>query len=774
MPDPKPSMISKIHSLFDYYKRYEEYPAPGKPEVLQFPINDICNSRCQMCNIWQQKKDKEITPAEIRQVLADPLFSELRNVGLNGGEPTLRRDIGEVAAAVVETLPKISDIHLITNAILFEKCAEGIRQISAVCRPAGVNLHVMVSLDGVGAVHDTIRGRPGNFESAVKLLDYVKSSDLADKLLIGCTMSRDNIYGMEDLLTWCRENGIHGRFRVAIPHQRLYSQDFPHPTMLDEDRKFHLANFLDQLRLHYEQDDQRQQFYRSLREQILHNTPRRAGCKWKSHGATLGPRGELAYCAVESKTLGNAIEQSPSMLYWENTDHLREIQETKCANCLHDYEGKMFPGDPQANAIKHLLRAAKKRVARHVKVRPKLNGALLQSQNGTGKSGFEEERVLLCGWYGTETLGDKAILGGICDVLRETSSAPMDLASIEPYVSQYTVRQMPEMGIEHVLSLDEAVKQTRRGRYSTVIFAGGPLMSTIDYIQEITQMFRFVKARGGSGIIAGCGVGPLSADFPENNRAIHEILSTADRVILRDSVSEQATRKFFWIDRDIEVACDPAMIWLENLRAQPAPERGEQILLALRDWPIAEYARTYTQSQAESLKAEFENQLRVCLRQLQEALPDTRLIPFCMHKLAVGGDDRFFYHRLLRDLPEVRQNLDMRHRLPAEDARLFQQSRLVLAMRFHSAVFSLGTRTPFFAIDYTMGGKVRGLLEDLSLTDNLLELKNFNGAEVANAMIARYQNPPAAPEIDDKGARQIFSRAFADIAAAKASPLSPA
>src|SRR4051812_41896991 len=41
---------------------------PPKPRVIQFPVNDICNSRCVMCNIWQRKRDKEITPDELRAI----------------------------------------------------------------------------------------------------------------------------------------------------------------------------------------------------------------------------------------------------------------------------------------------------------------------------------------------------------------------------------------------------------------------------------------------------------------------------------------------------------------------------------------------------------------------------------------------------------------------------------------------------------------------------------------------------------------------------------
>ena len=66
---------------------------PPKPYVIQFPVNDICNSRCVMCNIWHRKRDSRVySIEEIRQILTDPLFTEIRYVGMSGGEPTLRRD----------------------------------------------------------------------------------------------------------------------------------------------------------------------------------------------------------------------------------------------------------------------------------------------------------------------------------------------------------------------------------------------------------------------------------------------------------------------------------------------------------------------------------------------------------------------------------------------------------------------------------------------------------------------------------------------------------
>ncbi|EPL4122811.1 hypothetical protein MWS69_001605, partial [Citrobacter amalonaticus] len=61
-----------------------------KPVVIQFPVIDICNSRCQMCRIWENKKSNDITVEQLKQGLKNELFSEVASIGFNGGEPTLR------------------------------------------------------------------------------------------------------------------------------------------------------------------------------------------------------------------------------------------------------------------------------------------------------------------------------------------------------------------------------------------------------------------------------------------------------------------------------------------------------------------------------------------------------------------------------------------------------------------------------------------------------------------------------------------------------------
>ena len=49
----------------DLRRRWLSNRLPSKPTTLNLLVNDICNSRCVMCNIWQQKRDIELTPEQL-------------------------------------------------------------------------------------------------------------------------------------------------------------------------------------------------------------------------------------------------------------------------------------------------------------------------------------------------------------------------------------------------------------------------------------------------------------------------------------------------------------------------------------------------------------------------------------------------------------------------------------------------------------------------------------------------------------------------------------
>ena len=155
------------------------------------------------------------------------------------------------------------------------------------------------------------------------------------------------------------------------------------------------------------------------------------------------------------------------------------------------------------------------------------------------------------------------------------------------------------------------------------------------------------------------------------------------------------------------------------------------------------------------------------IRELHRLEPSLQIVPFCMHKYFVGGDDRKFYRRLLKGFPQILLNWTIGTVLRWRIFAFFASSRAVLAMRFHSVVFSLATNTPFLAVDYTMGGKIAGLLSDVGAPELIRSIADFDGKSTASALL---DVEPAQRDADEL-ARAIesalgraFDRCFRDAA----------
>lgn len=771
--------------------RYLVSPRPWPielPTVVQFPVNDICDSKCQMCNIWQQKRDREIAPGEVRQLFANPLFRRVRTVGFNGGEPTLRQDLAALGAALCDALPGLQGVSLITNALHAQRAMQRIDELAAVMREREVQLNVMVSLDGVGELHDRVRGVQGNFDQALSVIDYLRARPELCSLRIGCTVIRENVHGLHELHDFCVSRGLYVKYRLGVPNRRLYNLEPPGPKQigrrtwldtrpfgLDTAQRWHFAQFLYGLAGEYEPALAQVQFYRSLAGQVLHGNPRRAGCDWQHRGVTVSSRGEILYCAVQSKVLGDGLLQDAQGLYLDNTDYLGTIVRDKCADCAHDYVGP--PGgtqqaqlvadrllskvgsslaDARRSALGRAAYSAKRRFVDPVRFaadrRRRLAATSVPGTNdGRGRT------VLVCGWYGTETLGDKAILGAVVDAIRRLDGdARVVVASLDPACTRLTVEQMPELAGCDVIHVDEAPALLTKCR--ALVFGGGPLMA----IREIAAMEAlFVRARtlGVPGIVAGCGVGPLGADAL--NDSIRGLLSAATRRIYRDPQSRAlASSRWSLTSADDAVCDDPARTWLQGL-AVPAlrDEAAPTLALGLRDWPYQQYAPQLGEAEGERIRRRFEHEAAAALGQLIEEIPGLRIlpIPFCTH--AVGGDDRWLYWRLLRSSPRLRAACDASllamERTPLQYASLVAGADAMLTMRFHSLVFASTLGVPAVAIDYTGGrGKTHALagkvgcasfrIEDLRADLLVTELR---------AALARGRAPPVADE--------VFTTAFA-------------
>ncbi len=697
---------------FDDWKRtfYHQY-FPPKPHVINLNANDICNSKCTMCNIWQQKKDFEITPENLATILQDKLFSDIRHVGITGGEPTLREDLPALYEACCKTLPTLHGLSIITNAIKSKDVIKRIEAVYEVCQKHHKTFSIMVSLDGYGETHERVRGREGNFASAMEVINHFRQhTDIP--IAVGCTISKVNVWEVDVLLDFLREQNLYGRFRVAEHINRLYNADRGEVIRnFDEEELYHLACFFKKLELTYETNETYQRTYRSIIG-MLGGAKRQIGCPYQTKGVVLDSRGDMHYCAPKSKKLGNSLKESALQLFKGKLSERRRILKENCDSCIHDYHAPITYKE-QLHKYKSIFWKDFFTIQNIARAKY-LNLWLPFASKRVGKG----KNVYIVGWYGTETVGDKAILGQIVDFYKEKyTNVNFYISSLYPFITEKTIR---ELDIQATVVPCDAFDFARfASQCDEVVMGGGPLMD-MEALAVPLWAFKVAKMYRKKTVVFGCGLGPLSGE--KYIKAVKQILLWSDEIKLRDNKSVLYAQELTG-RQDIVNSGDGAFAYISKLNKQITVTAQKPVLACfLREWS-AEYKGNLSEIEFLDMRDKFEANTALIIKQFCKE-NDVKPAFYPMHTFTVGGDDREFYRRFLKkyfdgeDYFFYTKNAQVRTTVEAMKTAKFN-----LCMRFHSVLFAHTLKTNFMAIDYTQGGKIHNFLSDNQDLHKLLDLK---------------------------------------------------
>jgi MoaA/NifB/PqqE/SkfB family radical SAM enzyme len=207
-------VLAKV-PFFKLYRRF------GLPKML--PINltlspsPKCNSRCLTCNIWM-KRENELTIEEWDKVLKS-LGRAPYWFTVSGGEPFMFPGIVEICQLAYEyNRPGI--INIPTNSIL-KTIPSKVEQIATSCPES--QLIINLSLDGVGAKHDFIRGVAGNFEKFEERLDQLlELRQRMPNLTLGIhsVISVFSVGHLEELIAYADQSGA-DQFITEIAEPRV-------------------------------------------------------------------------------------------------------------------------------------------------------------------------------------------------------------------------------------------------------------------------------------------------------------------------------------------------------------------------------------------------------------------------------------------------------------------------------------------------------------------------------------------------------------------------
>ncbi len=180
----------------------------GTPPYLVFFVTSRCDARCVTCFNWRnlnsKRKDQELSLQEIERIAGSCKRSVF--LSLSGGEPFLRDDIAAICGAFCARAGTMM-INIPTNCLRPEEIRDRTLQILRAC-PRTI-LQVELSIDGVGEVHDTVRGVPGNFGKAMETfgkLHELQQGQPRLRLKVCSVLNTWNRHQIRDLMEFVKRN----------------------------------------------------------------------------------------------------------------------------------------------------------------------------------------------------------------------------------------------------------------------------------------------------------------------------------------------------------------------------------------------------------------------------------------------------------------------------------------------------------------------------------------------------------------------------------------
>ena len=129
-----------------------------------------CNCRCRHCTpkLYTGKGETELTSKELIQRYEESYFLQNNSVSVAGGEPFLKEDLEEFILYLDQkNIPCI----ISTNGWFTDKIEKLTGQLKDT-----ETVRFSVSVDGIGQVHDEIRGLKGIYNRALESIKLLKDS----------------------------------------------------------------------------------------------------------------------------------------------------------------------------------------------------------------------------------------------------------------------------------------------------------------------------------------------------------------------------------------------------------------------------------------------------------------------------------------------------------------------------------------------------------------------------------------------------------------------
>ena len=337
-------------------QRIGQIPYPSF--ITYFPTMR-CNLKCIFCDIWknQQNFSDELTLSQIETTFST--FPRVDVLRLSGGEPFLRKDLFMVTDVICRQA-KPDFVHITTNGVLTENIENYIQRVQC-----PEKIHIKISIDGLEARHDEIRGVAGTYKKAMATLNSLIVLQPKFKFYVGVNYT---VAEEKDIEGYYKLRRLLSRNKITIypviaskSENALYSRK----EMLDSSnstdtfgnfRKEDLSSFINKLLRDAKLDKNLKEsivnryHLKGLKNRLLYNIKKpHPQCVALTNHIRVLPNGDVPVCLYNGKIIGNLLRQPLQDLWFKNSSVLNQREWVKeCKGCWQSCEtivSAIYTGD---------------------------------------------------------------------------------------------------------------------------------------------------------------------------------------------------------------------------------------------------------------------------------------------------------------------------------------------------------------------------------------------------------------------------------------------
>ncbi|MGZ3693109.1 MAG: radical SAM protein [Bdellovibrionota bacterium] len=203
---PALCIISSMQSLrsrlnFAYDIIASKVTGNYRPLQMQISLTNSCNLKCSYCYaMYPEREHKDLNTEDLKKIITEMAAAGTRRVNLVGGEPLLRKDIGEIIQLVKSLGMQCA---MTTNGYLVKKKIEEIKGIDLVC----------LSIDGNKEATDANRA-VGCYDRVIEAMGVLKEHGVTFQ--VSAVLTKNSIPSFKFLLDMGKEKGFSVGFTTMI------------------------------------------------------------------------------------------------------------------------------------------------------------------------------------------------------------------------------------------------------------------------------------------------------------------------------------------------------------------------------------------------------------------------------------------------------------------------------------------------------------------------------------------------------------------------------